>query len=207
MSGVEFSGDRITLLHEADRDTLVFDDKGTGRVCGQCQLCCKLLPVPGPPLFKLAGVKCRHQKHGKGCMIYASRPTACRVFACRWLADRETAGMPRPDRAHYVIDVASDYVEAVEEATGKRTRIGVVQVWIDPAYPDAYRTPELTAYMLHIATTYRMATIIRQNSREAFTVFPPPLSSDGQWHEITGNIVTRDADDAQIMQDLEGRQQ
>ena len=38
------------------------------RQCGDCQLCCKLLPVKS--LAKLAGDRCSHQKHHKGCDVY-----------------------------------------------------------------------------------------------------------------------------------------
>jgi hypothetical protein len=196
---VELAGDRITLTHDGDHDTIHFSDKGTGRVCGDCQLCCKLLPVPGAPLHKPANTRCQHQRTGKGCGIYATRPTACRVFACRWLADAECAGMKRPDRSHYVVDINPDYVEAVDNATGQRTKIGVIQVWVDPHYRDAYRAPELRRYMLHIAERYRMATIVRYSSTEAFTVFPPPLASDGQWHEEGGTVLARTPDEREIL--------
>lgn len=177
------AGDKIVLTHEGDTTTLTFNDKGTGRECGACTLCCKLCPVPGAPLHKPAGVKCKHQRAGKGCSIYASRPFACRSWACRWLCDSETAGMPRPDRCHYVIDIKDDYVEMVQD-DGTRHKIGVIQVWVDPAFRDAWKAPELRAYMLRMATDYRMATIIRFSSLVAITVFPPPLSEDRQWHEI-----------------------
>lgn len=203
MGEIELAGDRITVERNANGDDVIsFGDKGTGRLCGSCSLCCKLLPVPGPPLHKVAGVRCKHVKVGKGCAIYAARPMACRAFACRWLADRDTAGMPRPDRCHYVIDIANDYVEAVDHATGERTRIGVIQVWVDPAFRDAYHDPALRAYMLRMAERFGWATIVRYSSREAITVFPPPLADDRQWHEMGGDIVTRDAVDAQIMADL-----
>jgi hypothetical protein len=198
----ELAGDRITLTHEEGRDVIHFGDKGTGRVCGSCTLCCKLTPVPGPPLHKLAGVRCKHVRTGKGCTIYSTRPMACRVWACRWLADRETAGMPRPDRCHYVIDVLEDYVEQVFD-DGSRQRVGVVQVWCDPAFRDAWRAPELRAYMLRMAEQYRMATIIRFSSREAITVFPPPLAEDGEWHEIAdGKFVFRDDTDRDVVEDM-----
>jgi hypothetical protein len=128
----------------------------------------------------------------------------CRVWACRWLADKETAGMPRPDRCHYVIDLTDDYVEMVPHDGGERRRIGVVQVWVDPAYRDAYRAPELRDYMLRMAKEHSMATIVRYSSREAVTIFPPPLSEDGEWHEIRdGKVVDRTALDRQVMRDLE----
>lgn len=196
------AGDKVVLTHDGDRDVISFGDTGTGRVCGSCTLCCKLLPVPGPPLHKLAGARCRHVKSGKGCTIYAQRPLPCRVFACRWLADRDTAGMPRPDRCHYVIDIKDDYVEAVDKETGARQRFGVVQVWVDPAFRDAHRDPPLRAYMRRMAERHGCATIVRYSSREAFTIWPPPLCPDGQWHEVAGEVVTRDAADAQVMADL-----
>ena len=205
----ELAGDRISLTH-SDNGTMTvkFDDVGTGRVCGSCQLCCRLLPIPGPPLHKPAGIRCRHQRHSKGCTIYKTRPMACRVFACRWLADRAECGdMPRPDRVHYVIDLQDDYVEMVVEEDGTRRKVGVIQVWVDPAHRDAHREPHLRAYMLRQAEKYGAATIIRYGSREGFVVFPPPLASDGQWHEQTGDIVTRNATDATVMADLERYQE
>jgi hypothetical protein len=203
MSGYyEFAGDKIVLTHEEGRDVVTFGDTGTGRECGTCQLCCKVMPVAGPPLNKPAGVRCKHQRTGKGCGIYATRPLPCRVFACRWLADRETAGMPRPDRCHYVIDLKDDYVEQVLE-DGTRTRIGVVQVWVDPHFRDSYRRPELRAYMLRIAERCGQGTIVRFSSREAITIFPPPLCADGEWHEIGDGvmIVDRDEMDRRVMED------
>jgi hypothetical protein len=198
----ELAGDHVTLTHTAEGSTITYSDKGIGRVCGSCTLCCKLTPVPGPPLHKPAGVRCKHAKAGKGCGIYSTRPMPCRVWACRWLADKETAGMPRPDRAHYVIDVVEDYIEMVQE-DGSRQKVGALQVWVDPAYRDAYKAAELRAYMLRMATERRMVTIIRYSSRIAIAIFPPPLTADGEWHEVTdGKVVTRDDDDRQIMEDL-----
>ena len=196
--GLELAGEHITLTHEADRTIITFDHKGTGRVCGGCTLCCKLLPVPD--LQKPAGVRCKHQRTGKGCTIYATRPFACRTFACRWLADRETAGLPRPDRAHYVIDITADHIRAIPHDGGEPQVIPVIQIWVDPAFPDAWRTPELRAYMLRLAEERRMATIIRFDSERAISVFPPPITDDHQWHEVTDHkIVARDAHEREVL--------
>jgi hypothetical protein len=205
MNDTEFAGDRVTIRHEGDHDVVVYGEAGEGRVCGACTLCCKLLPIPGPPLHKPAGTRCRHQKALKGCTIYQTRPTACRAFACRWVADPETAGLPRPDRAHYVLDIMPDYVEAVHDVTGERHKIGMTQVWCDPAFPNAWRTPELRAYLLRMAADYRAGAIIRFSSLDALMVFPPPLNPDGEWLERRGEIITRDPVDHQIMADLERR--
>jgi hypothetical protein len=112
---MELAGDRMTVVERDGVTTFTFDDKGTGRVCGDCQLCCKLLPVP--PLKKAAGRRCQHQKFGKGCAIQDHKPFACRAWSCRWLSDPATAGMSRPDRSHYVIDVVSDYVTVTASLT------------------------------------------------------------------------------------------
>ena len=199
----DLAGDKMVLTHEGGKDVITFSDKGTGRECGGCTLCCKVTPVPGPPLHKPAGVRCNHQRTGKGCAIYKERPFACRSWACRWLIDREMAGMPRPDRCHYVVDIKDDYIEMLFQ-DGTRQRVGVIQIWVDPAFPDAYRRPELRAYMLRMALDHGMATIIRYSSAIAITIFPPPLASDGQWHERSdGSIVSRDKTDETIMEDLQ----
>ena len=196
---ISLAGKRIVLTHGANTDTISFvDDDGSGRRCGACTLCCRLLPIPGPPLHKPAGTRCQHQRR-TGCAIHGKHPFACKVFACRWLSDAETAALPRPDRSHYVIDPQADYVEMTDGA-GVRSRCGVVQIWVDPAFRDAYKAPSLRAYMLRMAVDYRMASIIRYSSHEAVVIFPPPLCSDGQWHEESGGrIVARDADDALVL--------
>jgi hypothetical protein len=172
---VWLAGERMTIEDgERGETTIRFDDKGTGRQCGSCQLCCKLMPVP--QLNKGANQRCKHQRTGKGCMIYASRPWSCRTYACRWLADPKASALPRPDRAHYVIDVEHDKV--ILEGL---TIIAVIQVWLDPAFPNAWDTPELRDYMLMWAER-GAATIIRTNAKDGFVVFPPPLVTDREWH-------------------------
>lgn len=190
MSPVELGGNHMKIVEGSNgTTTITFDDVGTGRVCGSCTACCKLVPVP--TIGKQAGVKCQHQRFGKGCMIYADRPFACRTWACRWLADPDTAGMPRPDRCHYVIDMTWDYVTMTEDGTGKVTNLPVIQVWVDPAFRDAYRAPELRAYMARMAEQYRAATIVRWSRRDAIVVFAPCLNSGGVWHEQGGAIDPR----------------
>lgn len=66
------------------------------RICGDCQLCCKLMPVE--EFDKPANCRCEHQRTGKGCAIYADRPMSCALWNCRWLVDTECAGLPRPER-------------------------------------------------------------------------------------------------------------
>jgi len=153
------------------------------RVCGGCTLCCKLLPVGS--LGKLAGERCRHQAHGKGCRLHGTgaMPRECRLWNCRWVGGAEgTEHLPRPDRAHYVLDIMPDYV-TLSTSDGEFDML-VIQVWIDPAFPDAHRDPQLRAYLAACGERDRCAAIIRYDSRRGIVVFPPALSADGQWHEI-----------------------
>jgi hypothetical protein len=155
------------------------------RRCGECSLCCRLLPVK--ELGKGAGERCRHQR-GLGCKVYHSLRTvspSCELWTCRWLVEDDTADLTRPDRSHYVIDVMPDYVRGEHNETGASFTIPVIQIWIDPAHPDAHRDPALRAYVERRAAE-GMAALVRYGSGtdQDFTLIAPRLSEDGQWHEI-----------------------
>lgn len=144
------------------------------RRCGDCQLCCKLLPVQG--LGKAAGQRCA---------VYArlgAVSPACKLWSCRWLVNNDTDGLSRPDRSHYVIDLMPDYVTLVND-DGRRAPIEVVQIWIDPSYPDAHRDPALRAYLERRAAQ-GIAAIVRSDNVRAMVIFAPALSADRQWHEV-----------------------
>lgn len=155
------------------------------RQCGTCTLCCKLLPTK--EINKPANTRCEHQRH-TGCAIYAKRPTSCALFSCRWLLNDDTDRLRRPDRSRYVIDLVPDFVEIVHNETGEKTPIEVVQVWCDPHERDAWRDPELLAYLDRRGAQGK-AGIIRWSSTEAMTLFPPSMSSDGEWHEFWHGTV------------------
>jgi hypothetical protein len=202
------------------------------RRCGDCQLCCKLLPMKRgayPPehiaetvgkmiaagiaeprdfagmtleFDKPAGERCPHQCV-KGCAIYPRRPFGCRFWNCRWLVNDDTAELRRPDRCHYVIDIMPDFVTAVDNGTGQRRTVQVVQVWIDPKHPHVHRDPALRAYLARRAEQ-GIAALIRFNERDAFVLLAPALSSDRQWHEITGGLAERQHTGKQILAALGG---
>jgi hypothetical protein len=164
------------------------------RTCGDCQLCCRLLPVKD--IAKPAGQRCEHQKHGTGCAIYATRPASCRVWSCGWLTDPETAALSRPDRSHYVIDLSAEFITVEDNKTGFSQKIPVLQVWCDPNYPDAHRDPKLRA-MLELN---KAPTIVRYDSQRAVMIFPPSMASDGQWHEIDHGTMVPEHTPAEINQ-------
>jgi hypothetical protein len=141
-----------------------------------------------PDFVKPAGERCPHQRHSKGCAIYAKRPFGCRTWNCRWLVEDDTQDLKRPDRSHYVIDIMPDYLEVQDNETGgKVTTLTAIQIWVDPKYPDAHRDPALREY-LERRGKEDMVAIIRYNSSDAFTIFPPSLSEDGQWHEVESKL-------------------
>lgn len=163
-------------------------DAASARRCGGCVLCCKLLP--NAEFGKPAGKPCRAQRSGKGCAIYAHRPMECSTWSCRWLAaTEETAGMARPDRAHYCIDPLFDEIRLVPPDGGEPITMSVLQVWIDPAFPQAKDDPALRAYLARMAEEHHVAAILRWSTRDATVLFAPSLNADGTWHEQTTNLT------------------
>lgn len=164
--------------------TLKFVDEPLKRHCGDCQLCCKLLPVRS--LAKEAGQRCVHQRHHKGCAVYRKRgfPSECGAWSCRWLVEDDTDGLSRPDRSHYVLDMSPDFVTLRNNETGERQNIQVVQIWVDPSYPDAHRDPALLRYLERRAKE-NIVGIVRWDNERSMVIFPPALSNNQQWNEIS----------------------
>lgn len=149
------------------------------RKCGDCQLCCKLLPVK--ELGKLANQKCQHQKFGVGCAIYHRCPRSCRLRSCQWLIGGEhTETLRRPDRGRYVVDIIPEYVTLRPHDGGPPQNAPVVQVWLDPRYPDAWRDPGLLAY-LDQRSKQDFAALLRTSSHQASVLVPPRLSGQAEW--------------------------
>lgn len=156
--------------------TLYDADRRTQRRCGDCQLCCKLLPMP--ELDKPANCRCRHQRAAKGCAIYSNRPASCALWNCRWLAEKDCADLPRPDRAHYVLDIMPDYVTLVDNESGAARHVPVIQVWCDPAWPEAHRAASFRTWL----DRQRTCALIRYGSSGGFLLAPPSVTGQG-WHE------------------------
>jgi hypothetical protein len=129
-----------------------------------------------PEFEKPSGKRCQHQRAGTGCNIYPRRPQACRLWNCRWLAGHDTGA--RPDHCHYVVDMLPDYVTLVMQ-DGEKIEVPVVQVWLDPRYPDAHRDKKLRAFL----DRERITALIRLNERDGFLLAPPSVNADGAWFE------------------------
>lgn len=158
------------------------------RQCGDCTLCCKLLPVR--ELDKGANTRCRHQRHHKGCSVYGKpdMPISCKLWNCRWIVEDDTADMRRPDRAGYVIDVLPDYIVVRQDDDGSTINVPVIQVWIDPARPELWRDDKELFQFAARRGLEGMATLVRYGSEKATTLLPPNMSDDGQWHVIDNGM-------------------
>lgn len=149
------------------------------RQCGDCQLCCKLLPVQ--ELGKLANQKCQHQKFGVGCAIYHRCPRSCRLWSCQWLIGGEhTEMLRRPDRGRYVVDIIPEFVTLSPHDGRPPQQAPVVQVWLDPRYPDAWRDPGLLAYLDERAKQ-GFAALLRTSSHQAACLVAPRLTGKPDW--------------------------
>lgn len=159
------------------------------RTCGTCTLCCKLLLVRDIAPAKVQNVRCRHQKAGKGCAIYAApwRPLSCRLWRCWWLM--HPVDLPRPDRSHYVIDPTPDFVVMGDDLT-TGVRLPAIQIWVDPDYPRAHADPALRAWIMVQAERMDLVAIVRLAPDNNVTLIPPRLSETGDWLELGGRMMT-----------------
>ena len=175
------------------------------RQCGDCTLCCTLVPVR--ELNKLAGQRCQFQKFHKGCTVYnkPAMPPSCSLWGCRWLVNDDTNDLSRPDRSRLVIDIMPDYVTLQNNDTGDTQDVEVIQVWCDPKHRDAHRDPQFRRWVERRAAEGK-AVIVRFSSADAVTLFAPSISPDGRWHEATGKAVPERSLDDVIQHISEARQ-
>lgn len=164
----------------------IFGPNVRGRSCGACKACCTLVPVQlGLAEWKPHNVRCRHLT-SRGCGIYATRPRPCVVWSCRWLMDPDTAAIRRPDLAGYAIDPMMDTILVDGQP------LGVIQIWCDPARPDAHRDPALRAYLARMHARFGFLTIVRWGSGEGLVLAPPAATASGEWEEAGGTLLSED---------------
>jgi hypothetical protein len=140
------------------------------RRCNECTLCCRLVPVG--EIGKPANTVCPQQR-SKGCRVYGTRsfPRACRLWSCLWFTN-DSVPLQRPDRSHYVIDGALDFVQLDGEP------FKALQIWVDPRFPNAHRDPALRAWLEVRWETHNELALVRFDSASALVLIPPILMSN-----------------------------
>lgn len=96
-----------------------------------------------------------------------------------------------------------DFVILRDEATGMAQHIEVVQIWVDPRYPDAHRDPALRAYLERRAKE-NVIGLVRWDHEIGMALFPPELSSDGQWHEKRSSVRQKEHSAEELFRVLGG---
>lgn len=152
--------------------------EATGRACGECTLCCRLIPVQA--MDKPAGVKCPACIPGGGCSIYAERPNQCRGFLCNWVIGEGPPAM-RPDLVHCVFDF--------EPPTQ------IMRCHVHPQHADAWRSGPVAAHIrVHHQLGTNVQVIVQNGSKHA----PPSWGIPGAGklpfdmvHPDTGQVWCR----------------
>ena len=171
-------------LSDLKSSDLLMDLGITGRSCGDCQLCCKLLPVH--ECGKVANKRCEQQRVGKGCLVYNTfrMPSVCKTWSCAWLVGSHTQRLKRPDRSHFVVDTCFDLFAMRDENDPEGLkRYRCLQIWMDPKFPDAWKVPELHEYV-NMYGHKGVGTFLRYGSSDASLL----ICNDD------GSFVTKEAD-------------
>jgi hypothetical protein len=170
--------------------------KGLQRRCGACTMCCTHVPVTLPPPAgqKAAGVPCPYLSGHRGCGIYAKRPRVCVAWSCRWLFDRDTAELQRPDQSGYIISPDLQTLLIDDDP------LLAVQVWVDPARPDAHRDPALRAYLLKLFQRHRLLAAVRTHNQEGekAMLLIPPIEPNGEWVERYSDMISEETMQAKV---------
>ena len=130
----------------------------TGRSCGDCALCCKLLDIKA--LDKPGGEWCPHCSTRQKCDIYLSRPETCDTFNCGYITQSGVGEEWYPGRSRMIINVAGD---------GEH-----VFIIVDPARPDAWRKAPYYQQMKQwaLANNGTGKQIIISINRRYIVIFP-----------------------------------
>lgn len=180
------------------------------RKCGECTLCCTLLPVLDGQIItsafgrtvnmvkldKKANQRCPHQC-SKGCRIYDSRPGDCWAWSCRWLLGGDVG--ERPDRSHVIVDDMLLDAARVGNDEGWSQSVYAVQVWCDPKHRDAWNNPDVLRYLEAECEKRQAIVIVRYSSAEAFALVPPHMSGGRGWVQKESSL--REENDPRVAED------
>jgi hypothetical protein len=80
-----------------------------------------------------------------------------------------------------VLDILPDFVTIVTD--GEETNIQIVQIWVDPDYPDAHRDPALRRWLERRAKQ-NILGLVRYSEYSALCLLPPSWNVKGEWVEF-----------------------
>jgi hypothetical protein len=144
----------------------------TGRTCAGCDLCCT---APGiRELGKPPGVPCQQLRGdpGASCGVYAHRPKVCIDFHCLWrMADFVLPEWLQPARCGFLLAFNNPQVWPT-----------VVTVHVDPARPDAWRTPWAQTVFATLAERWNCLVAIGQVPLTTFIFCPDSSRIDVRDH-------------------------
>lgn len=155
------------------------------RKCGDCQACCKIMPIG--EIGKKANTRCSFQKFKVGCTVHGTskQPPSCRMWSCWWLLD-PAFDLPRPDRAGYVVDPTPDFVVFGDDVF-KGKRVAAIQVWADASRPNDWVAVQ--PWLCRVIADREMVAVIRFGSDHAVTMIPPQLSETQDWQLIDSRMI------------------
>ena len=89
-----------------------------------------------------------------------------------------------------------------QSADGEKTAIPVVQIWIDPKFPDSHRDPELRAWLIR---RQGFCGLVRYGNDDALLIIPPYLNDTGEWIEKGSNMRESNHSFADVLKALGGK--
>ncbi len=78
------------------------------KTCGECTLCCELLPIG--EINKSPNTLCKDCTLNKGCNIYNNRPESCKNFNCSYLTSDDMGESLKPNICNIIFEVVTDTI-------------------------------------------------------------------------------------------------
>ena len=147
----------------------------SGRKCGICSMCCKLLPIHQLELEKPPGEWCRHCIPGRGCGIYEDRPDVCRGFKCHWLRDGLWGDEWKPNKCKMVLMDG-------EMTNGQPA----LRVYVDWGFPGIWRRAPYYQQLINFSITHYPVGVAERTRRFLIYKGVELAEKQGQWGEENG---------------------
>tara|TARA_R110000772_G_scaffold17946_3_gene49862 strand:+ start:20048 stop:20506 length:459 start_codon:yes stop_codon:yes gene_type:complete len=143
--------------------------KKINKECGDCTLCCELLPIG--EINKPASVLCGDCVLTKGCSIYDKRPQSCRDFECSYISSDDMEEDLKPINCNVIFEKVTETVHLA---------------LIHPKDLDAWQAEPVKNYILGLKAN-GISTIISSYTRAPkYTVVAEGRTKEDIWEEAMG---------------------